>query len=37
MEEGNMFEVTEQAIGFLSEMLKQMGGVQKVRLAMMET
>lgn len=32
-----MFEVTEQASGFLREMLKQMGGEQKVRLAMMET
>lgn len=32
-----MFEVTDKAIGFLSEMLEKMGGDQTIRLAMMET
>ncbi|GEM_PF-1747396 len=32
-----MLEVTDNAIHFLTEMMAQMGGDQKVRLSMVET
>jgi len=32
-----MLEVTDDALHFLSEMMEQMGGDQKIRLSMMET
>lgn len=31
-----MLEVTDNALSFLAEMMKQMGGEQKIRLAMVE-
>lgn len=37
VKEGAMLEVTDNAISFLSQMMEQMGGGQKIRLAMMET
>lgn len=32
-----MLEVTDKALSFLTEMLEQMGGDQKIRLSMVET
>lgn len=37
LKEDEMLEVTDNAISFLSKMMEQMGGGQKIRLAMMET
>lgn len=31
-----MLEVTDNALSFLTEMMEQMGGGQKIRLAMVE-